>query len=80
MTLADFQRHLTKYNCSHTPNEGGNLTGIGIRVKNNTNNQVFHLQLYRGGEVSDSTILLCCDRLGVPYPPHLDELMDEEGD
>jgi hypothetical protein len=71
MTLADFQRHLTKHNCSHTPNEGGNLTGIGIRIKNDTNQRVYHLQLYRGGEVSDTTIMLACAQLMIPLPPHL---------
>jgi len=71
MTIADFQRHLTHHNCTCKPIEGGNLTGIGLILTNPALKRSYCLQLYKGGEVSETTIIQACDSLGIPYPNQL---------
>lgn len=69
MSLADFIMHLTKHGCEVTPLEGGNLTGMAIRVYNPHNKKSCILQLYNGGEVSNTTIKeTCLVRLFIDTP------------
>lgn len=49
MTLAEFIRHIVKKGCEHKPIEGGNLTGIGVRLFNPQNKRTYYLQIYTGG-------------------------------
>lgn len=69
MSLADFTRHLKKHGCEVTPLEGGNLTGIAIKIFNPHNNKSYILALYKGGMVSDTTIKeACLTRLFIDTP------------
>ena len=75
MTLADFLKYITTQNCTHKPLEGANLSGVGVKLINLGNNRFYFLQIYHGGELTDKTIIAACDKLIIPYPPHLRFLM-----
>jgi hypothetical protein len=47
MTIAEFQKHLTEHGCKCNPLEGGNLSGIGLKLYNPANKGTYLLQLYR---------------------------------
>lgn len=76
LPLNDFLQHCKTNGCSYYPIEGGNLTGIGVRIVNDENKRTHCLQIYKGGEVSDREIKFTCDRLWIKYPPHLRDLED----
>ncbi len=64
MNLNNFFDHLREQNCSITPIEGRNLSGIGLKITNNKNGLVYYLQLYKNAtEVSSNTIDECCNAL-----------------
>jgi hypothetical protein len=73
MTLGEFQKYLLQQNCESAPLEGGNLTGIGLVLKNKSLNRTYIFQIYIGGDPSDRSITKACDMLGIKYPPHLRE-------
>jgi hypothetical protein len=69
MTIAEFQKHLTEHGCKCNPLEGGNLSGIGLKLYNPANKGTYLLQLYRGGEISRTTVTeVCTMRLFIPLP------------
>ena len=76
MTLPEFLNYTLTQNCEYFPIEGGNLTGIGVKLRNKGNNRTYYLQIYQGGDLTDKTITAACDKLITPYPPHLRLLME----
>ena len=69
ISIADFIRHLKKQGCEVTPLEGGNLTGIALEIHNPKNNKYYILALYKGGMVSETTIIeICTMRLFIELP------------
>ena len=76
MTLGEFCRHLIANGCEYKPIEGINTTGSAIRAINPTCSRKQILQVYYGGELSDTTIMEACDQLMIKYPPHLSEFME----
>lgn len=73
MNLADFLRHVTKHNCEQKPLEGINITGIAVIIFNKDLKRTYRLQIYKGGLLTDTTIITACDRLGIPYPKFIIE-------
>jgi hypothetical protein len=72
-SIADFLKHTTSQGCINTPLEGGNLTGIAIQIYNPKNGKNHFLQIYKGGEISKTTIVeICSVRLFIDLPKQID--------
>lgn len=69
ISIADFIRHLKKHGCDVEPLEGGNLTGIALKIHNPANKNTYILTLYKGGMISDTTVKeVCLMRLFIDTP------------
>lgn len=67
--LADFLRHLTKQGCEYKPLEGVNITGNAIEITNPKNNKFYILTIYKGGQISETTVNeICTMRLFIQTP------------
>lgn len=69
ISIADLTRHLVNKGCKVEPLEGGNLTGIALKIFNPENNKSYILTLYKGGMVSETTVNeMCLMRLFIETP------------
>lgn len=73
MSLAEFLKHIRNQGCKDEPLEGVNITGIALKLTNPKNNRRHIFNVYKGGEVSDESVMNICDKLFINYPPNLSE-------
>lgn len=65
MKLNDFLRGMIASKCSTEPIEGKNLTGIGIKITNSVTGARYYLHIMQGKDISETTIIDACTKLGI---------------
>ncbi len=70
MTKAEFRNYVTSYNCSITPIQGTNVSGLVAKIVNRQfPSQFYYLNFpIDDREMPDKQVAMACELLGIPDP------------